>query len=215
VGRYSSRQLRPVPRIGVPCRWEGPNDYPKFLDTFVSSLYSRLSEVFRLKSSFLSDTGEHFRSKFIAIRECPCIGIRKIRISEFKVRTFLCVGWFPSDTDKRSVHDPRFSTGPLTHAMARSSLMFGGSSSEFSTSSATARSAIAYALFIASSLVLPYASAPGISGISAIQRPSVSCSSSTLNRKSWLLVLRGGLDPIITMLRMPEGRSSCTLRRFF
>lgn len=66
---------------------------------------------------------------------------------------------------------------PLGHAIARSRLIeFGGPSVECSTSSAIDRSAIAYALLTASSLVTPYAKAPGTCEISAIQRPSVSSS---------------------------------------
>jgi hypothetical protein len=114
------------------------------------------------------------------------------------MRALLRGGWLPSDTNKCPVNESSFGARPLAHAMARSLIEVGGSSSEFSTSSATARSAIAYALLIASSLLFPYASAPGTSGISAIHRPSVSRSISMLNCKS-LLVLRGGFAPVVTI----------------
>ncbi len=108
----------------------------------------------------------------------------------------------PANLEQRLVNKASFAARPIAQAIARSRLIeFGGSWRECSTSSATARRAIAYALFIASSLVLPYASAPGTCGISAIQRPSVSSSVSMTNRKSRLLVLWGGLCSVITSLR--------------
>jgi hypothetical protein len=71
-------------------------------------------------------------------------------------------------------------------------LIESGMSFDFSTSSATAYNARAYAFALASSTVVPYAIAPGTSGISAIHRPSVSRSISNWNRKSRLLTLLCG-----------------------
>lgn len=93
----------------------------------------------------------------------------------------------PTDFEKCPVYEAAFGPRPLTHAIACSRrIEFGGSSRECSTSSATDLSAMAYALLMASSLVSPYANAPGTSEISAIQRPSVSRSVSMVNCKSWL-----------------------------
>jgi hypothetical protein len=110
----------------------------------------------------------------------------------------------PTDFEQGSIDETGLGARPLTHAIARSRLIeFGGSAVECSTSSATERKAMAYALLTASSLVTPYAKAPGTCEISAIHRPSVSCSVSMVNRKSWLPALRGGLCPVITPVRCP------------
>jgi len=68
-------------------------------------------------------------------------------VSEFNVRTFL-MDRFPTDLDERLIYEAGPSAGPLTHAIARSLKLieFGGCSCEFSTSSASARNAIADAL---------------------------------------------------------------------
>jgi hypothetical protein len=111
----------------------------------------------------------------------------------------------PTNFEKRLVYEAGLSAWPLAHAILRSTLMeLGGSSLECSTSSATERSAMAYALLTASSLVSPYANAPGTCGISAIQRPSVSRSVSMMNRKSWLLVPCGSLRSELILVRMPD-----------
>ena len=137
-------------------------------------------------------------------------------MSEFNVRTFL-MDRFPTDLDERLIYEAGPSAGPLTHAIARSLKLieFGGCSCEFSTSSASARNAIADALEIASCSVMPYANAPGTSGISAIQRPSTSCSVSMLNRKSWLLVLYGGLRSVVTLVGCSIMDLDAALRRSF
>jgi hypothetical protein len=107
----------------------------------------------------------------------------------------------PADSKQGLVDAGSFRARPYAHAMAREKLIdVGGSSLQFSTSSATTRRAIAYAFTTASCGVSPYAIAPGISGISAIHRPSVSRSVCTLNRKSGLLVPRGGLRSVSTSI---------------
>jgi hypothetical protein len=111
----------------------------------------------------------------------------------------------PADFEQCSINDSSLGARPLAHAILRSRLIVvGGASSECSTSSAIDRSAIAYALLTASSFVAPYANAPGTCGISAIQRPSVSSSVSTMNRKSWLPVPCGGLRSDFIYVRMPD-----------
>src|SRR5208282_4395610 len=84
-------------------------------------------------------------------------------------------------------------TRPLPQAETVRILIDSGMSLDFSTSSAIAYSANAYAFAFASPSDDPYAMAPGTSGISAIQRPSVSRSTSKLNRTWRLLSLAGGL----------------------
>lgn len=111
----------------------------------------------------------------------------------------------PADLEKRLIYEAGLGAWPLAHAILRSTLIeLGGSSVECSTSSATERSAMAYALFTASSLVLPYANAPGTCEISAIHRPSVSSSVSIMNRKSWLQVPCGSLRSELISVRMPD-----------
>src|SRR5579863_5821008 len=120
---------------------------------------------------------------------------------EFDMRTPLR-HFVPSLAKQGFVHSTRFSARPDAHAIARVKLIDeGGSSSQCSTLSATARNAIAYAFTIASCLSPPYAIAPGTSGISAIHRPSFSRSISMLNRKSWLPIPCGGLRSVITHIR--------------
>ncbi len=155
----------------------------------------------------LSDSSQHSGSDFVSIMKGPSV----IRISEtakFFVRTALRQ-YAPSYSEKCLANDAGPGAGPPAHAMARTKLIvFGGSSLDCSTSSATARSAIAYALTAASCRVAPYAIAPGISGISAIQRPSVSRSVCMLNRKSRLLVPCAGLrGEVFTVI-------GCNINRF-
>ena len=86
---------------------------------------------------------------------------------------------------------------PFTQAEIGKMLIESGIFFDFSTSSAMAYSANAYAFALASSSVSPYAKAPGTSGISAIQRPSSSRSISNWNRKSRLLRLLDGLRSLM------------------
>src|SRR6266700_561987 len=93
----------------------------------------------------------------------------------------------PPIANERAEYDFSFVARPLAQAEILRTLIESGMSFDFSTSSATAYNASAYAFALASSTVVPYAIAPGTSGISAIQRPSVSRSISNWNRKSRLL----------------------------
>ena len=106
-------------------------------------------------------------------------------MTKFNVR-FGLVNRLPPDLYQRRIYAAGRSAGPRAQAIARCRKLMdsGGSSCDFSTSSASARSAIAVAFAHASCSVMPYASAPATSGISAIQRPSSSRSVSILNRKS-------------------------------
>ena len=71
--------------------------------------------------------------------------------------------------------------GPVAHAASNIRLDGTGSSSPFSMRSAITRNANASTAASAFARVLPYASTPGNSATSAIQRPSVSRSNSTVS----------------------------------
>ena len=86
----------------------------------------------------------------------------------------------PADVHKSCEQTPSLYTWPLTHAALKEMLSRSDPASPCSRRSATTRRASACALARASSAVLPYASTPGSSFISAIHLPSSSCSSSTL-----------------------------------
>jgi hypothetical protein len=80
----------------------------------------------------------------------------------------------PTDLTKRTVNSAGLCTLPDTHAEAQVTLMERGTDLDCSTRSAITLKARAYALALACLSVLPYESTPGISLISAIQRPSSS-----------------------------------------
>src|SRR5690242_10635669 len=82
----------------------------------------------------------------------------------------------PTFSAQRLQDTGRLGAAPLVQAGILRTLIESGMSRDFSTSSAMAYKASANAFACASWMVLPYAMAPGTSGISAIQRPSVSCS---------------------------------------
>jgi len=106
----------------------------------------------------------------------------------------------PALPNECSKHPLSLGAGPLGQAGTGEITIESGMFLDFSTSSATAYRARAYAFAFASSTVAPYAKAPAISGISAIQRPSVSRSISNWNRKSRLLTLFCGLRSLIEFL---------------
>lgn len=111
-------------------------------------------QILWLQSSFLGDAGQHHRADFIVVVEGPRV-MSVIRMSQFFMRADLTEER-PTDFEKCFVYNASLSAGPLAHAIWRSRLIeFGGASCECSTSSATERSAMAYALLIASSFVLP------------------------------------------------------------
>ena len=87
----------------------------------------------------------------------------------------------PSDPKKRGEDPPGFCGGPMPHAAANETLTPSGAISPHSNRSATTRRAKACAFALACSGVSPYANTPGNSSTSANQRPSTSCSISTLN----------------------------------
>jgi hypothetical protein len=146
------------------------------------------------------DSRQNFRSKFIAIsvgphitRVCCCF------VFQFYMRTTLRDNRPPNL--KKSLEGMfRLHAAPVTQAETQSSLIERGTFSEFSTSSAMARSASAYAFLLASSSVCPYTITPGTAGISAIQRPSSSRSVSIFQCTSSLLTLAGGFLWDITFI---------------
>src|SRR5208282_4041696 len=87
----------------------------------------------------------------------------------------------PACTQQSREYSSGLGGGPVTHAASNIKLDGTGSSSPFSIRSAITRSASASTAASAFARVLPYASTPGNSGTSAIQRPSVSRSNSTFN----------------------------------
>src|SRR5271163_4912203 len=111
-----------------------------------------------------------------------------IRMAQFDVRTPLRNDR-PTFSEKCRLHCFCLGTRPLAQAEMVRMLIDSGMSLDFSTSSAIAYSARAYAFALASSADDPYAIAPGTSGISAIHRPSVSLSTSKLNRTCRVLSL--------------------------
>jgi hypothetical protein len=157
-----------------------------------------------------SNLSQHLGSNFFAFMKGPNV-ITVSQTSQLFMGTTLRY-YVPTYPEKCLTYDIGPSAGPITHAMARTRLIvLGGSSLDCSTSSATERNAIAYAVAIASCGVAPYAIAPGTSGISAIQRPSVSRSVCMLNRKSRLLVPCGGLrGGVVTFNRMQQKTLRCT-----
>jgi hypothetical protein len=111
----------------------------------------------------------------------------------------------PTFSEKCTLHYFCLGTRPLAQAETVRTLIDSGMSLDFSTSSAIAYSASAYAFALASSSDDPYAMAPGTSGISAIHRPSVSRSISKLNRTWRLLSFPGGL-------RLFMASTDCSIR---
>jgi hypothetical protein len=141
--------------------------------------------------------------------EGPNVRVGVVAMAKFDVRSGL-MNRLPADLHKRLIYTAGPGAGPCAHAIARCrKLMDSKASCDFSTSSASARKAIAVAFAHASCSVMPYASAPGTSGISAIQRPSSSSSVSMLNCKSWLLTAHGGFRSAVTSNRMPYNRVRC------
>jgi hypothetical protein len=118
--------------------------------------------------------------------------VAEVGMVQFDVRSALR-DYGPTFSEKCAHHCFCLGTRPLTQAETVRILMDSGMSLDFSTSSAIAYSANAYAFAFASPSDDPYARAPGTSGISAIHRPSVSRSTSKLNRTWRLLSLPGGL----------------------
>ena|ERR1700680_189360 len=171
---------------------------------FVSSSYSRLSEVFWNESSMLSYSGQNRMAKFFFVMESKHV-VAVGRMAQFYMRTFLRNN-HPSFANQRSKDNSRLRTAPFAQAGTWRTLIEFGMSLECSTSSAIEYKANAYAFAFASSTVVPYAIAPGTSGISAIQRPSVSRSISNWNRKSRLLALNGGSRSVIR-IRMHRNQS--------
>ena len=160
----------------------------------------------------LCDSRQHARSNFFFVVESPyVIGVSRIALAKLTMRARLGDN-VPAYFLQRFQDTTGPGAGPSAHA--QTSLMDLGTRLEFSTSSAMDRKARAYALDLASSSVFPYANAPGISGISAIQRPSASRSVSILNRKSWLLKLCGGLRAGIRIVKMRHISARCTLLRY-
>lgn len=161
----------------------------------MGSLYSRVSEIVRSEPGTLGDTRKHLMANFFVIVKAEHV-IPELWMLKFDVRT-LTGEHAPAFSQKRTEDNICFSAWPLTQAGMRRILIESGMSLDFSTSSATAYRASAYAFALASSTVVPYAIAPGTSGISAIQRPSSSCSISNWNRKSRLLTPTGGLRSLM------------------
>ena len=121
----------------------------------------------------------------------------------------------PTFSEKCTLHYFCLGTRPLTQAETVRTLIDSGMSLDFSTSSAIAYSASAYAFALASSSDDPYAMAPGTSGISAIHRPSVSRSISKLNRTWRLLSLSGGLRLfMVTLVNVVTNKSRILLSSF-
>jgi hypothetical protein len=121
-------------------------------------------------------------------------------MAQFNVGTLLGEN-SPTLSEECSAHDLGLRARPVAQADTGRTLIESGISFDFSTSSAMAYNASAYAFALASSIVLPYAIAPGTSGISAIHRPSLSRSISNWNRKSRLLTLVGDFLPVSISLR--------------
>ena len=165
----------------------------------MSSLYSRFSEVAGSEAGALCDSGQHRGANFFTIVEAEHIGAMH-GVSQFYMGTFLRQD-SPAFSQKCLAHDLGLRARPLAQADTGRTLIESGMSFDFSTSSATAYNASAYAFALASSTVVPYAIAPGTSGISAIHLPSVSRSISNWNRKSRLLTLVGGFLPVSISLR--------------
>jgi hypothetical protein len=124
------------------------------------------------------------RAKFFSVMESKHITAMR-RMAQFYVRSFLR-NYNPSFANQCPKYDSRLRTAPFAQAGMWRTLIESGMSLDCSTSSAMAYRANAYAFAFASWTVVPYANAPGTSGISAIQRPSVSRSISNWNRKSRL-----------------------------
>jgi len=122
----------------------------------------------------------------------PVHVVSMIGMVQFDVRTPLRDDG-PTFSEKCPLHCFCLGTRPLAQAEMVRMLIDSGMSLDFSTSSAIAYSARAYAFALASSADDPYAMAPGTSGISAIQRPSASRSTSKLNRTWRVLSLAGSL----------------------
>jgi len=103
---------------------------------------------------------------------------RVIRRVAVELRTAGCLCFRSPSNPKQCLIDAfRFAAGPLAH---KKCIDFGGFL-RCSVRSASTRRARATAATSASRCVGPYAITPGSSGISASQRPSSSCSNSTLN----------------------------------
>jgi hypothetical protein len=127
-----------------------------------------------------------------------------IGMVQFNVRSLL-TNYGPTFSEEGPLDYFRLGTAPLAQADIGRILIESGMSLDFSTSSAIAYSASAYAFAFASSSDDPYAMAPGTSGISAIQRPSVSRSISKLNRTWRLLSLCGGFLFVMASKECPMG----------
>jgi hypothetical protein len=133
----------------------------------------------------LSYSRENRRAEFFSGMESKHVTAVD-RMAQLYMRTFLRNN-NPPFADQCAKNDSRLRTAPFAQAGMWRTQIESGMSFECSTSSAIAYRASAYAFAFASSTVAPYANAPGTSGISAIQRPSVSRSTSNWNRKSRFL----------------------------
>ena len=87
----------------------------------------------------------------------------------------------PADPQQRCQDLSGLGARPAVHAAENEIVISSELDSPFSRRSATTRRARAWTFAWASPLVVPYTITPGRSSISAIHRPSVSCSMSTLN----------------------------------
>lgn len=136
-------------------------------------------QILWAQSCSLRNARKHFRADLLGIMKC------KNEIGE--AGTLQCLmgttrsNHLPTETLQCGKHLFSLCARPLAHAAAKEIEIGSISCSPFSMRSATTRSASASAKAIASSRVSPYFITPGSSFTSAIQRPSSSCSVSTVN----------------------------------
>jgi hypothetical protein len=130
-------------------------------------------QILRLEPSMLGNLLQHNRAKFRAIAESPRITWPSFALKLLVRAAFVRLDW-PPNTQKSAKDATFFRAWPRAH---RKRIDFGGFFT-CSVRSASTRRASAVTFTSASCLVWPYTITPGNSGISAIQRPSSSCSNS-------------------------------------
>src|SRR5207237_10343498 len=149
--------------------------------THGSDINQRTLQVVGLQSSVPRHPGQHARPYFLGVVEREH-DVRPTRPLKNAMRAGGSLD-APSDPQQRRENAPRPRGRPLAQA-ATNRLSSSGARSPCSRRSAITRRARASALASASTRVAPYASTPGSSTTSPIQRPSASSSSSTVSGRS-------------------------------
>ena len=166
-----------------------------------------LSQVFRAQAGMAGDAGEHPGTDFFAVVK-RIDDVRPAFALQDPVRSALPLDLLP-DTLQGSENAAGPSRSPPTHAATKSSLT-SVTVSPCSNRSASVRKASASTFARASCCVAPYVMTPGNAGISAIQRPSSSCSNSIRITSASPFVYRTylyhGID-LRSRKKRPEGPS--------